>query len=1790
MGEPKPPKPPSAELVGLQFGLATTNDLVGYSVIKTGCNDSIKTLVDPRLGLPSSSEDENCGTCGGTNYEECAGHFAHVRLSQPILHPNHTRLLLHVLQAICVACGVPKAKKKKSIFCERWKLSSGDFVPEVVNEGREQQSILEAESVERCGPSDRVVIDVSSDEDDMSGILRVASAVPPGPQDFRVDPGSPSQSSAMTVPKSKGKAHASGSTHLEFPQNGSKKSAIGAKKYVSLTSLLPQNPGKFSEKMYKGRPAGFDVLDPDTLQTATSAGSSGCKHCSPMYPDYRPINVKVLPMKGRKQDDKFEIVVLEVEASKKKEDDWLPDDFWAFLDGKALHKDRDAKVPLKRVLSPSEALTILKKIPEKAIDKLGMDREVARPEGLILKCVPIPPNCTRTPDYKHVNNTTVVRFGTDDVTRALQNLVNEIIHIHKTRFGKAMNKAQRDESIALQILTAEYLREKGAPKAVPGAEPPNRDRNGRVTKHDDHRWTKEWLSEHLLAKGGNYTAKAVLTGDPSMNIEDIGVPWVIAQKLTMSERASRLNRSKLQEYVNRSQALETGPDKPGALRIERDGQAFQVFPNSTHKVQIGDVVHRNIQDGDYIFVNRPPSVHKHSLMALKVRIHHELVITINPLICPPFGADFDGDIFHIYVPQSLQAMAEVEQLIAVPQQVVSEHGGQPLLALTQDTLMAAYLLTNTKVFVDKPAMDQLGMWSSKLPPTAAILKSPKGGPFWTGEQVFGLTLPSELNLESPDGSVLIQDGEITKWSKGANLLRKEKGSIAEALCLQLGPQALVDYLNNATGLLHAWLQGEGFSTGLADFQVTTKSAERKKMLQRIFEEYYQKSIDESCNSVRILGPDQTQEAMGRGPQPIVNSDSLTKNIRVLEQAAQQIFRKREVDAEKVVLEYAQKDNPLMLMVKSGSKGSRGKLLQQIAGMGLQLFKGKHLLPLAGSHSHPPVSDDPMLNWWKERGLVQSSLVDGLTPAELFSHVVADRTSILRKHVEVTQPGILFKSLMLFLRDLHVSYDGTVRSHGDKNLVQFCYGGAEALPKPTGEWEEDDRKRLELSRLAGEPVGVLAATAISQPAYEVMLDAPSLSGPFNPRPLDLVQETLYPRAKTDLKQSDRCVIIRLGQCLCTKPHCLEKSVLAVHAYLSKVTLRTLAESAAIQYWNMEGTSIPAGPSGDAFRFGSPWLGHIKLSLDMMEQHNVSVEDIEQRLRDKYSANIKNPKRNPMGQLFFSSSLDCSISNGRACLHFSPRLPKNLQNEPDDDIYNATLLALLMKIKATIIPGLLDSTVKGDERLESVRIVSEGPTRTTSHRDLLPTWHNNLGEELVLEIIVAPTSRSDRGMAWTAVMEACLPFMELVDWNRSMPYSIQEIRHTMGVEVAYETVKKRLRAVLENTAPHTHPNSEKLIADAMTFSGNANGFNIYGFQDMLKSTKVSAPFTEASFRKPLRTLFEAAGRGAIDSVEGVMTNCVWGKEAPLGTGCRFDVLWQPSKVQRRSATVPQAKEDVHAILKDLAEKCIPDQIIPLSPPPSLPGLRILPAGGDLDLDDGAGFSPQHAPNGDNADDMWGSSKKTKNGDDGAWGDSPVATVDDGEWGSVGKASNGNDPAGGWDQDETGTDGIKEQEEVEEQDAWGSLSKEKNTSGGTWGETKNEEIQGGWEGGSSGVAGNEGGWADEGDGSDEGKLQPDGDDRNDGVENKVHTTKNSSEGLGGWESGNQGEGNSTTWGTDPVQETGVGGWARGWGSGAPEVAEDDGWNSLAGSSQIAGARQSTAGQADQASAPKIVVDISP
>lgn len=102
------------------------------------------------------------------------------------------------------------------------------------------------------------------------------------------------------------------------------------------------------------------------------------------------------------------------------------------------------------------------------------------------------------------------------------------------------------------------------------------------------------------------------------------------------------------------------------------------------------------------------------------------------------------------------------------------------------------------------------------------------------------------------------------------------------------------------------------------------------------------------------------------------------------------------------------------------------------------------------------------------------------------------------------------------------------------------------------------------------------------------------------------------------------------------------------------------------------------------------------------------------------------------------------------------------------------------------------------MESVKIISEGPLWSTWHRET--ACDQGHGEELVLEVVAAPEGKK-RNMAWNLVKEACLPIMHMVDWSRSMPYSIQEIRQALGVEAAYEMVA-RVRCLDSNIAQQSN----------------------------------------------------------------------------------------------------------------------------------------------------------------------------------------------------------------------------------------------------------------------------------------------------------------------------------------------------------------------------------------------------
>ena len=108
-------------------------------------------------------------------------------------------------------------------------------------------------------------------------------------------------------------------------------------------------------------------------------------------------------------------------------------------------------------------------------------------------------------------------------------------------------------------------------------------------------------------------------------------------------------------------------------------------------------ISRGIVNGDVGFFHRPSSTHKHSLQAFYVYVLSDHTVKIKPLICSPFGVDFDGDCAHINYPQSLAAKAKTLELFGVQNQLISSHTGKVYLELRNNNLLAVKQISSRTI-------------------------------------------------------------------------------------------------------------------------------------------------------------------------------------------------------------------------------------------------------------------------------------------------------------------------------------------------------------------------------------------------------------------------------------------------------------------------------------------------------------------------------------------------------------------------------------------------------------------------------------------------------------------------------------------------------------------------------------------------------------------------------------------------------------------------------------------------------------------------------------------------------------------------------------------------------------------------------------------------------------------------------------------------------------------------------------------------------------------------------------
>ncbi|CAG2054450.1 unnamed protein product, partial [Timema podura] len=540
---------------------------------------------------------------------------------------------------------------------------------------------------------------------------------------------------------------------------------------------------------------------------------------------------------------------------------------------------------------------------------------------------------------------------------------------------------------------------------------------------------------NLMGKRVDFSARTVITPDPNLRIDQVGVPRSIAQNMTFPEIVTPFNIDKMQELVRRGNS-----QYPGAKYIVRDnGERIDLrfHPKSSDlHLQCGYKVERHIRDGDLVIFNRQPTLHKMSMMGHRVKVLPWSTFRMNLSCTSPYNADFDGDEMNLHVPQSMETRAEVENLHVTPRQIITPQANKPVMGIVQDTLTAVRKMTKRDVFLEKEQMMNLLMflpiWDGKMP-QPAILK-PK--PLWTGKQVFSLIIPGNVNMirthsthpdeedEGPykwispgDTKVMVEHGELVKGILCKKTLGTSAGSLLHICFLELGHEVCGQFYGNIQTVINNWLLLEGHSIGIGD-----TIADPQTYLE------IQKAIKKAKEDV--IEVIQKAHNMELEPTPGNTLRQTFENQvnRILNDARD----KTGGSAKKSLTEY----NNLKAMVVSGSKGSNINISQVIACVGQQNVEGKRI-PFGFRKRTLPhfIKDDygP-----ESRGFVENSYLAGLTPSEFYFHAMGGREGLIDTAVKTAETGYIQRRLIKAMESVMVHYDGTVRNSVGQ-LIQLRYG-------------------------------------------------------------------------------------------------------------------------------------------------------------------------------------------------------------------------------------------------------------------------------------------------------------------------------------------------------------------------------------------------------------------------------------------------------------------------------------------------------------------------------------------------------------------------------------------------------------------------------------------------------------------------------------------------------------------------------------------------------------------------------
>lgn len=581
------------------------------------------------------------------------------------------------------------------------------------------------------------------------------------------------------------------------------------------------------------------------------------------------------------------------------------------------------------------------------------------------------------------------------------------------------------------------------------------------------------IRSNLSGKRVEKSARSVIGPDVSLRVDEIAVPQEIANVLSYPIKVNQYNIKEVEKLIEDNKAnfiLRKKSDnsdeqirinvnyatntvnshvKNGDLiyregvfntMITSDSDKFNLQPNDIivrngqklnsknhitrrkFEVKIGDICERKLKDGDYLLMNRQPSLHRGSLIAQKIRIMPCKTIRMNLAVTSSYNADFDGDEINLILPSNSEAKYELESLSSVDNFIQTPQNSSANIKVVQDCIVSCYLMTlsqNQKPMSKESFMKTLAAldnfdykWYLRKKKQFCEMIN---GDFYNGRFLFSLLLPEEFDykktneVDSIEKELIIRKGILIQGA----VSKKDLNKIITLLYLEFHQDIKIvkQFINNVQFLGNQYLLFHGFSIGLKDCLIDNK--------KETVESTVQKAIMKAKNiNMNVKNP-YIKEVYTRYSLIAARDMGLSISQKCMS-----------------------KENNFKIAVESGAKGQLFNLCQISSCLGQMEVLGKRVEPqLYGNRTlpHYPLAEADMTDRmiYESRGFIFNSFLHGLTPQEFYCHSLTGREGISDTSLKTSCSGYIQRRLVKCTEDLYVQQDSTIRNR-DNSIVQFSY--------------------------------------------------------------------------------------------------------------------------------------------------------------------------------------------------------------------------------------------------------------------------------------------------------------------------------------------------------------------------------------------------------------------------------------------------------------------------------------------------------------------------------------------------------------------------------------------------------------------------------------------------------------------------------------------------------------------------------------------------------------------------------